>query len=220
MEFIAVCSCVLVLVRQRFLNALQNERKWRWDSIGGSYGEETQSLIAPTESPQGAPSDGLQSWFAIETRYRYEKKIAAQLQRKGLEVFLPLLTESHTWSDRQKAVTTPLFPGYAFVRLHSSGLSQMVLQTAGLIRFVTFGGILAAVPAKQIEDLQLLLQKKGPFSLHAFVHTGQRVRIRGGSLHGLEGILLEQGKQKLVISVQSIQRSLVIEIQGYELELV
>jgi len=94
------------------------------------------------------------------------------------------------------------------------------LQTAGLIRFVSFGGIVPAVPRKQIEDLQLLLQEKGCFSLHAFVHAGQRVRIRGGCLHGLEGILLEHDKEKLVISIRSIQRSLVLDIQGYELELV
>lgn len=162
----------------------------------------------------------LQQWFAVETRYRFEKKVAEQLQSKGFRVFLPLLTEHHTWSDRQMAVTTPLFSGYAFVHLDPSrDSSRAVLQTAGLIRFVSFGGIVSAVPCKQIEDLQLLLREKGRFSLHAFVHTGQRVRIRGGCLHGLEGILLEQEKEKLVISIQSIQRSLVLEIQGYELDL-
>jgi transcription antitermination factor NusG len=77
-----------------------------------------------------------------------------------------------------------------------------------------------AVPPKQIEDLQLLLQEKGLFSLHPFVHVGQRVRIRNGCLHGLEGILVQHEKKKLVISIQSIQRSLAIEIEGYELELV
>ena len=97
---------------------------------------------------------------------------------------------------------------------------QAVLQTAGLIGFVSFGGRVTAVPPKQIEDLQLLLQEKGLFSLHAFVHAGQRVRIRGGCLHGLEGVLLQHEKGKLMISIESIQRSLAIEIQGYELELI
>jgi len=163
----------------------------------------------------------LQQWFAVETRHRFEKKVAAQLHSKGFEVFLPLLTQRHTWSDRQKVVRTPLFPGYAFVHLDpSQGSCHAVLQTAGLIRFVSFGGIMPAVPRKQIEDLQLLLQTSGQFSLHAFVRSGQRVRIRGGCLHGLEGILLEQEKERLVISIQLIQRSLVLEIKGYELELV
>jgi len=97
---------------------------------------------------------------------------------------------------------------------------QGVLRTAGLIGFVSFGGSIVAVPSKQIEDLQLLLQEKTPFSMHSFVHAGQRVRIRGGCLHGLEGMLVQNEKRKLVISIESIQRSLAIELQGYELELV
>ncbi len=162
-----------------------------------------------------------EQWFAVETRHRFEKKVAAQLDHKGFKVFLPLLRQRHTWSDRQKVVTTPLFPGYAFVYLDQSQDSyHAVLQTAGLIRFVSFGGVVPVVPRKQIEDLQLLLQSDGRFALHAFVRSGQRVRICGGCLHGLEGILLEHEKEKLVISIQSIQRSLVLEIKGYELELV
>jgi len=160
-------------------------------------------------------------WFAVQTRYRFEKKVAEQLSRKNLEVYLPLRTERHSWSDRQTTVTMPLFPGYAFVNIDQSrNVSQRVLQTAGLIRFVNFGGTVVPVPLQQIEHLQLLLQKKVPFSLHPFVRAGQRVRIRGGCLHGLEGVLLENEKGKLVISIESIQRSLAIELQSYELDLV
>ncbi len=205
-----------------FEGAVQNGAKWRRDSISGSYGiaEPAVATLMPSwqESTVG---EELRQWFAVETRHRFEKKVVAQLHDKGFEVFLPVLTQHHTWSDREKLITAPLFPGYAFVHLDQSRDScHAVLQTAGLIRFVSFGGSVPPVPRKQIEDLQLLLQQNGQFSLHAFVRTGQRVRIRGGCFHGLEGILLEHEKEKLVISIQSIQRSLVLEIKGYELELV
>jgi len=65
----------------------------------------------------------------------------------------------------------------------------------------------------------LLLQEKVPFSLYPFVHAGQRVRIRGGCLNGIEGVVMAQQKTKLVISIESIQRSLAIELPGYELDL-
>jgi transcription antitermination factor NusG len=159
-------------------------------------------------------------WFALQARYRFEKRVAEQLQAKGVEVFLPLRRESHRWSDRHKAVTIPLFPGYAFVRLNQFLDSRrVVLKTAGLIGFVNFRGTAAAVPNKQIDDLRLLLNGDVPFSLYPFVQVGRRVRIRGGCLNGLEGVLAHE-KGKLVISIDSIQRSLAIEIQGYELELV
>lgn len=171
--------------------------------------------------PPPVMADPLPQWFALEIRHRFEKKILTQLRDQGFNVFLPLLAEHHTWSDRQKIVTAPLFPGYAFVHIGQSRDSwQIVLRTVGVIRFVSFGGRVVAVPPKQVEDLQLLMRQKGLFSLHPFIHAGRRVRIRGGCLHGLEGILVQHEKKKLVISIESIQRSLAIEIEGYELELV
>ena len=190
--------------------------------MSGSYGI-PGAVVSPSAQPLPPTlvESILPQWFAVQTRYRFEKRVVAQLNHKSCEVYLPLLTEHHTWSDREKVVTIPLFPGYAFVHIDQSrDARKAVLQTVGLIGFVSFGGIVAAVPPKEIEDLQLLLQEKGLFSLHPFVRTGQRVRIRGGCLQGLEGVLVQHEKGKLVISIESIQRSLAIEIQGYELELV
>jgi transcription antitermination factor NusG len=188
--------------------------------MSGSYGFQSAETPAPTTRTELAADPASPQWFAVQTRYRFEKSVAAQLNHKHCETYLPLLTEHHIWTDRQKEVSIPLFPGYAFVRIdQSSGARQAVLRTAGLIGFVNFGGLVTSVPPKQIEDLQLLLQKKGAFSLHAFVRAGQRVRIRGGCLHGLEGILVQHDREKLLISIESVQRSLAIEVQGYELEL-
>jgi transcription termination/antitermination protein NusG len=190
--------------------------------MSGSYGPPLTGVAGSTYSPQSQSraETGLAQWFAVQTRYRFEKTVVAQLSQKGCEVYLPLVTESHTWSDRQKAVSVPLFPGYAFVHIDQSRESrQSVLQTVGLVGFVSFHGIVVPVPTKQIEDLRLLLRQRGPFSLHPFVHTGQRVRIRGGCLHGLEGVLLQHEKGKLLVSIESIQRTLAVEIRGYELEL-
>ena len=162
-----------------------------------------------------------EAWFTVQTRYRFEKKVSALLTSKGMEVFLPLRKENRAWSDRTKEVTIPLFPGCAFVRSDRSVVRRLqVLQTAGVMGFVSFAGMAAVVPPKQIEDLQLLLAKDVPFSLYPFIQVGRRVRIRGGCLHGVEGLLAQREKGKLVISIESVQRSLAIEIQGYEVEMI
>jgi len=167
------------------------------------------------------PQPEAELWFALQTRYRFEKKVAAQLANKGMEVFLPLRKENREWSDRQKLVTVPLFPGYAFVHaVRSVALRLLVLQTAGVMGFVSFAGTAATVPQKQIEDLRLLLTQDVPFSLYPFLRAGQRVRIRGGCLDGVEGLLTQRDRDKLVISIESIQRSLAIEIQGYDVDLI
>jgi transcription antitermination factor NusG len=203
----------------RIEKAVRNEA-----SIGVGLDERSHGLLGVVSSNLAEISAPAEirppEWFALQTRYRFEKRVAAQLHAKGMEVFLPLRRENHQWSDRQKAVTIPLFPGYEFVRLDQLLDSRRtVLKTAGLIGFVNFRGTAAAVPSKQIEDLRLLLNETVPFSLYPFVQVGRRVRIRGGCLHGLEGVMAHE-KGKLVISIDSIQRSLAIEIQGYELELI
>src|ERR1700693_2955902 len=127
--------------------------------MGGSYGVPAGVVVRWIGTPPVAlVKAALPQWFAVQTRYRFEKKVVAQLNHKSCEVYLPLLTEHHTWSDRQKVVTTPLFPGYAFVHIDQShDAREAVLHTAGLIGFVSFGGMVVAVPPKQIEDLQLLV---------------------------------------------------------------
>jgi len=167
------------------------------------------------------PSDANPQWYALQTRYRFERKVTSQLQHQGVETFLPLLKEVHLWSDRRKLVDTLLFPGYTFVRLNFSPLiPKKILQIQGLIGLITFAGEAAPVPAKQIDDLRTLLSQKVPCALHPFLKVGQRVRICNGSLDGLEGILEETGRKKLVISIAAIQRALAITIEGYELQLI
>ncbi len=160
-------------------------------------------------------------WYSIQTRYRFERKVTAQLQHKGLQTFLPLLEEFHRWSDRRQPVYVPLFSGYTFVRFELSvGLRMELLHTEGVIGLITFRGKATPIPTKQIDDLQKLLAQRVPCSLHAFLKVGQHVRIRGGCLDGLEGILEQRGDKNLVISIESIQRAVAITIEGYELELI
>ena len=158
-------------------------------------------------------------WYAIQTRYRYEKAVTTQLQRKGLQVFLPLFEEVHRWSDRKQTILVPLFSGYTFAHLALSPRQRLeLLRTEGVIGPVGFGGQSTPIPGKQIEDLQKLLSHKATCSLHAFLRVGQRVRVHGGCLDGLEGILEQTGSKRLLISIESIQRSVAVTVEGYELE--
>ena len=57
--------------------------------------------------------------------------------------------------------------------------------------------------------------------MHPFISFGQRVRIRGGSLDGVEGILMRQsGEQSVVVSIELLRQSVSIRIEGYDVELV
>jgi transcriptional antiterminator NusG len=171
--------------------------------------------------PLQADPSSAEPWYVVQTRYRFESKIATQLQSKGIETFLPLLNETHRWSDRQKTVSLPLFSGYVFVRLHPSAPARSrVLRTEGVVGFVNAHGDASPIPSRQIDDLRRLLAQKLPCALRAFLKVGQRVRIRGGCLDGLEGMLAQSSQKALVISIECIQRSVAVTIEGYELEMV
>jgi transcription antitermination factor NusG len=66
----------------------------------------------------------------------------------------------------------------------------------------------------------MALREKIPCAVHPFIRVGQRVRVRGGSLDGMEGILLRQGKdESLIVSVELLQRSVAIRVNGYNVDL-
>jgi len=148
--------------------------------------------------------------------------VARQLQSQGFVTFLPLAQQLREWSDRRKIVEFPMFPGYAFLQLVYEPAERLrVLRTEGVVSFVGTQGQGISIPDRQIEHIQTLLASKVPFESHPFLKVGQRVRIRGGSLQGTEGILVGQDSDRaLVISVELIQRSVSIRLQGYEVEAV
>jgi transcription antitermination factor NusG len=160
------------------------------------------------------------SWYAIYTRPRNEKWIAQQLQEKRVFTFLPLLQQIHQWSDRGSKVEVPLFSCYAFVRIAQATEERLkVLQTPGVLGFVGSERQGTPIPDDQVENLRAAIRGKIPCALHPFISVGQRVRVRGGSLDGVEGILLRQGKdQSLVVSVELLRRSISIRVEGYDIE--
>jgi transcription antitermination factor NusG len=162
------------------------------------------------------------NWYAVQTRSRHEKMVARQLEGQGFATFLPLTTQLRQWSDRRKVVELPLFPGYTFVRMVYQPEQRLrVLNTEGIVSFVGIHGQGMPIPDRQIEHIQTLQTAQVPMENHPFLKVGQRVRIRSGSLNGTEGILVGQDSDRmLVISVELIQRSVSIRLQGYEVEAV
>ncbi|HMJ47328.1 MAG TPA: transcription termination/antitermination NusG family protein, partial [Ferruginibacter sp.] len=53
-------------------------------------------------------------WYVVYTRPRWEKKVAATLDERGVENYCPLNRVNRQWSDRKKVVLEPLFKGYVF----------------------------------------------------------------------------------------------------------
>jgi transcription antitermination factor NusG len=160
------------------------------------------------------------SWFAVQTRPRHEKKVKQALSEKGVQSFLPLHREKRQWSDRQQWIDLPVFSHYVFVRIASTPETRaLVLQTSGAVQFAGAPWRGTPIPDEQIENLQAIVDQRIPLAPHAFLRVGERVRIRGGALDGIEGVLAAiKDDKSLVVSVDLIRKSVAIRIDGFELE--
>jgi len=179
-----------------------------------------QIALPSAESSFQAISIDDAAWFAVQTRSRSEKKVATQFEAKGIKTFLPLLSEVHRWSDRRKLVHQPLFPSYVFVHINPSPEWRLpVLNTAGVCGFVGGRGAGLPIPEKQITDIRTVVTNPVAFALHPYLRVGQRVRVRGGCLDGVEGTLVSRdAHHTLVVSVELVRRAVAVRIEGYELE--
>jgi transcription antitermination factor NusG len=165
--------------------------------------------------PSPAPS---LHWYAIHTRSRHEKTIAARLDSQETEVFLPLHRSRRTWKNGVHAeVDLPLFPCYLFARISISDRLRL-LQTPGVIGFAATSAQPTEIPN---EDIALLRTATAKLEAqpHPYMSCGDRVRIVAGALAGLEGILTRRKQEfRVVLSIEAIMRSIAVEVSEFDIE--
>lgn len=169
--------------------------------------------------PHAASAQPVRRWYAVWTRSRHEKKVTAQFLERGWDSFLPIVPEVHWWSDRRKIIDVPLFTGYTFLHesLTAQSVAAAVLRVPGVVTVVGWKGVPVPIPEREIESVRTLLARRIMLRPHHFLPAGTRVRIRGGSLEGIEGIFVGAGSERnLVVSVELIQRSVIMRLDGYD----
>lgn len=88
-----------------------------------------------------------------------------------------------------------------------------ILSTPGVVSIVGIGKFPRPVEDHEIEQVQAILASGVSAQPWPFLAIGQRVRISGGSLTGLEGFLVNfKNSYRLVVSVTLLQRSVAVEI--------
>ncbi len=157
-------------------------------------------------------------WWAVYTRHQHEKAVAEMLSAKGIDVFVPLYESSRRWKDRRKVLSVPLFPCYLFVR---GGIDRRlpIVTTPGVHMLLHRGQHVAIVPDYEIEAIQRATE--GPLRVepHPFLKCGMRVRIKRGTLEGVEGILVrEKTLCRLILSVEMLAQSVAVEIDATSVE--
>jgi transcription antitermination factor NusG len=146
-------------------------------------------------------------WYALYTRPRHEKKVHEQLIEKGVESFLPMVERVRQWKDRKKRVELPLFNSYVFIKIYLKD-RYTALQTHGVVRMVSFGGVPASIPDWQIEQLQRVIEYPETLELENYLREGDWIEVIDGPFRGIKGRLRElRGQTRVVINIDGIFQS-------------
>jgi transcriptional antiterminator RfaH len=157
--------------------------------------------------------DKKNKWYLLYTVPRAEKKIYADLQKNGYEVFLPLQKKLVQWSDRKKWVESPLFNSYIFIYTSLSNYYEL-LNTKGIVKFVSFLGVPVEVSQSQIDIVKLMIANYTDIEtvIDKF-EEGEHVKIIAGPLQNQLGILIEyKSSKRVLVRIENIGFSLLVQL--------
>ena len=142
-------------------------------------------------------------WFAIYTRPKNEKKVVEGLEKIGVEVYCPMITQVKQWSDRKKKVETPLINSYVFVNLEENN-RNIVFDVPGVVRYLFWLGKPAII---QEQDIQVLKDSlKGIIASIEIkgMQPGDVITIPTGPFQGKEGIISQVVKNKIRLVLKEL----------------
>lgn len=162
------------------------------------------------------------AWYAVWTRSHCEQLVHDQLTEKGFHAFLPTID---VWSRRRgvrRLLSVPMFPGYLFVQHPMSKAAYVdVISARGVVRLLgERWDSLAAIPEEDIRAIEMAAASRGRVLPFPYLKHGHRVRVTGGPLAGVEGLLVDTRPHQglLVLSVHVLQRSVAVVVDGMDVQ--
>jgi transcription antitermination factor NusG len=151
-------------------------------------------------------------WYAVYTRPKSEKKVAAQLTRSGIDTYCPIQKSRRKWHDRYKVIDEPVFRSYVFVNIWEKEKTA-VLSDSNVLHFVQHCGKPAAIRETEMLTLREFLRE---YEGHSFclsdVVENDAVQIQDGVFEGYTGIVLKKSKRKASIRLELLNTYRVAEI--------
>lgn len=172
---------------------------------------ESQSEIHAARAEREAEVHGNDSWFALRVKPRHEKVVDESARSKGYASFLPTFRKRHRSGGRVHEVDVPLCSGYVFCRFDPVDRLPL-LKIPGVFYIVSLGRNPVPIDETQVEHLRVV-SKSGLGMPWPYLPSGARVRIVDSAFQGLQGVLISaKGRDRLVVSLDLLQRSVAVEI--------
>lgn len=162
---------------------------------------------------------GNKRWYAVYTRNRHEKIVNSQLNKMGIETFLPLREHVSQWKDRKKRIQSPLFPGYLFTYINLKEDFIKLVSSRGLVRILGTNGKPEVIPEEEIDSLRTVVNGIYKYDPYPYLREGTKVVVTREPLEGTVGSIVERfGKHKLRVSIELIKRSVYVDIEADDVE--
>ena len=154
----------------------------------------------------------IRKWHAVYTKPRWEKKVNAILQDRGITSYCPLNKVRKKWSDRTKLVEEPLFKSYVFVQISEEEQTK-VRMVNGVLNYVYWNGKPALIKDYEIDIIKKFMNEYEEVESHPVKLTAkQRVRIDAGLLMHQEGVVQKVMHNKVEVIIESLGYVLVATI--------
>lgn len=162
------------------------------------------------------PTNGAR-WYVIYSKTNEEDRVNRNLMAWGLETFYPRIKKKQLNEFTGKATyfSRPLFPRYIFARFDAETSLHKVSNSRGVQRVLNINYVPVPVDEEIVALIQSRVTEDGFVSLDEPFRRGDEVRIKDGSLKGMNGIFDRTMKDKsrimILLTAINYQASLVVE---------
>jgi len=163
-------------------------------------------------------------WHAVYTKSRFEDKVYTGLVERSITTFLPKIEVWSRRKDRRKKIQIPMFSGYLFVDLpeYTSEKKLGILSTPGVVKMLDKprSHEPLQIPDSQIDAIRRLITSDVEIQPYIYPKEGERAKITDGPFKDIEGVVIQADYRRhlFVVSIDILQRSVAIKLEGFQIE--
>jgi len=156
-------------------------------------------------------------WWGLYTLPRREKQLMRLLRAMEIPFYAPLVPRrTRSPGGRVRTSYVPLFASYAF--LYGTDASRIQALTTNCV-----SRCLSVAESDRLthdlKQIHRLIVSDAALTPEARLESGMRVRIKSGSLAGLEGVVVERrGEERLLIAVEFLQQGVSVQLDDFLVE--
>jgi transcription antitermination factor NusG len=163
----------------------------------------------------GLPGDA--QWWAVYTLARREKELMRRLRALDVPFYSPLVARrTRSPGGRVRQSYVPLFASYVFIFGNEQERLQALATNCVSRTLKVPDGTQLVHDLRQIRQL---IELDAPLTVESRIEPGRRVRVRSGSMTGLEGTVVKRrGREWLVVAVEFLGQGASVLLEDFQVE--